>query len=177
MSPLIPLILNAGPSLLRMIGKAKGGKTESVIEKVVEVVEVVKGKSKAEQSLALDSVLNELPQDVMSDVQYELALINEQQESQKMLLEDRQSARDAYKVHNEQADKIAERIMKWNLPYIAFVLIVNVLCVVFITNSPVLAAVNTVFGMVIKSLFDERQNVSGFYFGSSMGSKQKDVKK
>lgn len=89
--------------------------------------------------------------------------------------QDRKDARDMYKDHSGQADKIADRIMKWNALYIVIALIANVVAVYYLKDSgAVLATLSSVLGMAIKSLFDERMAVTGFYFGSSMGSKHKD---
>lgn len=89
---------------------------------------------------------------------------------------DRQDARAMHNKHPEQADKIADRIMKYNLPYILFLLIANCLAMYFLKDySAILAIVSNLIGMTLKSLFDERNCVTGFYFGSSMGSKNKDA--
>lgn len=88
---------------------------------------------------------------------------------------DRKDARAMHNKHPQQADKIADRIMKFNLPYIFVLLIANVLAMFYLKEfSAILAIVSNLLGMTIKSLFDERNCVTGFYFGSSMGSKEKD---
>ena len=89
---------------------------------------------------------------------------------------DRLDARAMHNKHPQQADKIADRIMKYNLPYIFVLLVANVLAMFFLKEySAILAIVSNLLGMTIKSLFDERNTVTGFYFGSSMGSKNKDT--
>ncbi|PCI62032.1 MAG: hypothetical protein COB35_04955 [Gammaproteobacteria bacterium] len=89
---------------------------------------------------------------------------------------DRASARTMYSVHNDQADKIAERIIKYNLFYVLFLVLVQCLLIHFLKDeAAVLAAASATIGAVIKGLLDERKDVTGFYFGSSMGSKQKDA--
>jgi hypothetical protein len=88
---------------------------------------------------------------------------------------DRKNARAMHTKHPEQADKIADGIMTFNLPYIFFLLVANVLAMFYLKEySAILAIVSNLLGMTIKSLFDERNTVTGFYFGSSMGSKNKD---
>lgn len=123
----------------------------------------------ATPELALDAVkkdpaaANELKKQIMA---------NEQALSM-AAYEDRKDARAAYRVHPEQADKLAERIMRWNLPYIAFLLVMNCIAVYcFKDHGALLATISSVLGMAIKSLFDERKEVSGFYFGGSMHSNQ-----
>jgi hypothetical protein len=89
---------------------------------------------------------------------------------------DRKDARAMHNQHPEQADKIADRIMKYNLPYILFLLVANCLAMFFLREySAILAIISNLIGMTLKSLFDERNCVTGFYFGSSMGSKNKDM--
>ena len=97
-------------------------------------------------------------------------------------LADVAGARDMYKsTGHEQADKIAENIMKRNLPYLVGLASVNILILVFSEklelNTPVVLAVGNVIGMVIQSLINERAQVVGFYMGSSIGSKIKDKAK
>lgn len=97
-------------------------------------------------------------------------------------LADVKDARDMYKITgHEQADKIADDIMKRNLPYLVGLASVNILILVFSEklelNTPVVLAVGNLIGMVIQSLINERAQVVGFYMGSSIGSKIKDKAK
>jgi hypothetical protein len=97
-------------------------------------------------------------------------------------LADVAGARTMYaKTGHEQADKVAENIMKRNLPYLVGLASVNILILVFSEkldlNTPVVLAVGNVIGMVIQSLINERAQVVGFYMGSSIGSKIKDKAK
>ena len=83
-----------------------------------------------------------------------------------------------YVEQNVQADKIADRITKFNVLYIMLLVAVNCLLVYFLEgNGAVLAAASNIIGLVIRDLLAQIQAVTGFYFGSSMGSKSKDVKK
>ena len=97
--------------------------------------------------------------------------------SAQMEAEDRKSARDSYKVHHEQADKVAQSIMARNLPTIFILVIVNVTSVYaaeyFKLPTGVLAIISNLIGVVIGQLLAERQSVVGFFFGSSLGSKMK----
>lgn len=115
-----------------------------------------------------------------------LKQINELSESEmkkfEMSLKDIDSARNMYtNTGHEQADKIAENIMKRNLPYIVVMASVNVLVLLFAESfdlsTAVVLAVGNVIGMVIQSLINERAQVVGFYMGSSIGSKLKDKAK
>ncbi|WDE07277.1 hypothetical protein SG34_010505 [Thalassomonas viridans] len=89
--------------------------------------------------------------------------------------QDRADARAMHNQHPQQADKIADRIMTYNPIFIFLVLAAHVLAVIYLQDhSIILSTITSVLGMAIKSLFDERSCVTGFYFGSSMGSKAKD---
>lgn len=108
--------------------------------------------------------------------QLKQTLLNNEHEIDMAPYKDRQDARAMHNKHPQQADKIADRIMKYNLPYIFILLIANVLAMFYLKEfSAILAIVSNLLGMTIKSLFDERNCVTGFYFGSSMGSKNKDL--
>ncbi|REL32523.1 hypothetical protein [Thalassotalea euphylliae] len=89
---------------------------------------------------------------------------------------DRSDARDMYKAHHSQADQIAKGIMRWNLPVVLLLVIANCLVVFYFKdNAALLAIVCNAIGMAMQKLFDERQAVTAFFFGSSLGSKQKDA--
>jgi hypothetical protein len=109
-------------------------------------------------------------------IQLKQTLLDNEHELDMAPYKDRQDARAMHNQHPEQADKIADRIMKYNLPYILFLLVANCLAMFYLRDySAILAIVSNLIGMTLKSLFDERNCVTGFYFGSSMGSKNKDV--
>lgn len=100
----------------------------------------------------------------------------------KMELADKSDARDMYKsTDHEQADKIADSIMKRNLPYILVMSMVNIAVIIFyekLSLTPALIlAIGNILGMVIQSLIQERSQVVSFYMGSSLGSKLKDKAK
>jgi hypothetical protein len=93
-------------------------------------------------------------------------------ESEKTNIQTILNAQDMYKVKNEQADKIANSIFAWNLPFIGILITVNILAVQYITDGAMLAVVTNITGMALKTAFDERQTVLNFFFGSSMGSRK-----
>lgn len=132
----------------------------------------------------LKSKLSSLQTGVVGDNFYK-ELDNVSEEDKDLFLAslaDVKDARDMYKsTGHEQADKIAENIMKRNLPYLVGLASVNILILVFSEklelNTPVVLAVGNIIGMVIQSLINERAQVVGFYMGSSIGSKIKDKAK
>ena len=52
----------------------------------------------------------------------------------------------------------------------------NALALCFIKEATIAVAVGNVIGASIQALWNERQQVIGFFFGSSLGSKMKDIK-
>jgi hypothetical protein len=141
----------------------------SIASKVLDFATSQTGESDHEKAI---SVLNANPE---LAAQLKQTLIENEHELDMAPYLDRKGAREMHNKHPEQADKIADGIMKFNLPYIFVLLVANVLAMFFLKDySAILAIVSNLLGMTIKSLFDERNCVTGFYFGSSMGSKNKD---
>lgn len=107
-------------------------------------------------------------------IQYDLDL-------KKLENEDRSSAREMRKsTGSEFVDKLAMHIMKTNLPAVGILVIVNIIVLIcakiYKIDVSVVLAVGNVVGMVIGDLLRERREVTGFYLGSSIGSKLKDLK-
>jgi hypothetical protein len=175
MAPIITTLLSAGPALIRLFGTAKGGNTDRITETIADVVDIIQGNPTEQNKAKLQSLVDSL--DPVEIQQIELGLQQIQLDREKAYLQDRQNARSSYTVHNIQADKIADRVMRFNLIFIFAVLLINVGAVYWLKDEgTILAIIGNVLGMVLKGLFDERQTVTAFYFGSSMGSKQKDQK-
>ena len=83
-------------------------------------------------------------------------------------------AHESYQVKSEMADKVALQIITKNLPLIGLLVIVNVFIVHFLRdNATLIAIVSNVIGFATGQLFNERQAIVNFFFGSSLGSKQK----
>lgn len=80
-----------------------------------------------------------------------------------------------YQLKSEMADNIAKDIIKRNLPIIAVLVVVNVALVYYMKNEATLIAIaSNIIGITIGNLFAERQAIVNFFFGSSIGSKEKD---
>ena len=85
-------------------------------------------------------------------------------------------AHDTYQTKNDMADIIADRIIKRNLPYIVVLVITNLVLIYFMkTEVALLAIASNIIGITIGNLFSERQAIVNFFFGSSLGSKQKSL--
>lgn len=145
-----------------------GDKAEAAATEVVGIAEKITGKKGND---ALDAI----NADPAMALEFQKALLDDKYRLDELYLQDKASARDMYKVHHEQTDRISERIMTYNLWAILALVIVNGLAIYYLNNqSAVLATVSNLLGIVIKSLLDERKEVTGFHYGSSLGSKMKD---
>ena len=104
-----------------------------------------------------------------------IKLQNEESEkARRSEVDEMASARKSYGKHNQQADKIADKITTWNIPYILFMVVLNCGVVYLFRNDAALVAIaSNLIGMAINSLVSQLQSVTGFYFGSSIGSKAK----
>lgn len=86
------------------------------------------------------------------------------------------TSHETYRQSHTMADSIASSVIKWNLPTIFILVLVNIYIVdVFKDNAPLMAIASNIIGIAIGKLFTERQAVINFFFGSSIGSKDKDV--
>ncbi len=99
---------------------------------------------------------------------------NHSLELEKLALEKFKTSHDTYRQSHEMADKIASQIIRFNLPVILILVIINVLLVHYLKdNATLIAIASNIIGVAIGNLFNERQAIVNFFFGSSIGSKQK----
>lgn len=97
-------------------------------------------------------------------------------------VEDKDSAREMYAddTHGSKdfADDLAKKIIKNNPLYIGGLVLLEICMIMYIKfngwSVEVAASIGTTTGMIIQSLLNERKEIIGFYFGSSLGSKIKD---
>ena len=105
---------------------------------------------------------------------FKIAVMADSHVSEQMIADDMKDARDSYKTHHEEADKVSRSIMSRNLPTVFALVIVNILCTYYFKDDGnIIAIVSNIIGIVIGQLLSERQSVVGFFFGSSLGSKIK----
>ena len=149
--------------------KISGTVTGKVASKVIEFAQHATGKETPEEALeAVNSSPGHTPN-------FRNLVLENEHVLKMAAYEDRKDARQTYRIHPQQADKIAERVMRYNLPFIVGLVIINCVVLHFFRNdAALLAAVSNVLGMAIKSLFDERKEVTGFYFGGSMDASERE---
>lgn len=90
-------------------------------------------------------------------------------------LADVQNAREMYKVQHDTADDIANRVITQNHLAVMLLIIANGLVLVYVKDQVLAVAAGNLIGGSIAALWQERQKILNFYFGSSLGSKIKDV--
>ncbi|GEA12719.1 hypothetical protein [Alteromonas sp. KUL49] len=148
--------------------KVGGVVSSKVATRVIDIAQQVAGVTSP------DEALEKIGENARLASELKIQLMNNEQELRLAAYQDRKDARATYRVHPQQADKLASFIFKFNLPCIIALVIIN--CVVlhfFRDNAGLLASICNVVGMAIKSLFDERKEVTGFYYGGSMDASEK----
>ena len=117
-------------------------------------------------SLLVRTYLGELPWDLTDDDQLWFLRGGR-------MYQDLSNARAMYGQQHQNADRIARQIMTWNLPAIVALVAANCAAVYTIDNPTIAVALGNIIGASITYLWNERSQVVGFFFGSSMGSKDK----
>lgn len=85
-------------------------------------------------------------------------------------------AHETYQSKSDMANDIATQIINRNLPIIALLVVINVALVYLMKdNSALIAIASNIIGVAIGNLFNERQAIVNFFFGSSIGSKDKSI--
>ena len=147
---------STGLDIISILGKAKGGNIIGAINETKSLLT----SSTSKDSLSLLGELNDNENDFISDYD--------------KYLEDIKDARNMYIKEHEVADKIATKIIRENLPTIGGLIILNVGAVWLLEGKgEIIAIVSNFIGIAIGHLFNERQSVINFFFGSSKGSKDK----
>lgn len=90
-------------------------------------------------------------------------------------LADVQNAREMYKVQHDTADDIANWVITQNHLAVMLLIVANGLVLVYVKDQVLAVAAGNLIGGSIAALWQERQQILNFYFGSSLGSKIKDV--
>jgi hypothetical protein len=136
--------------------------------KIIDLAAAATGGGTAEE------VVERLRNDAQAREDAKRLLLHWEQELVRLQYEDLASARAMYSgAKNDMADKLANRIMSWNLPAIVALVAGNCAVVYTIDNPTIAVALGNIIGASITYLWAERSQVVGFFFGSSIGSKDK----
>ncbi len=161
------------PDIIGLFDSKRGKQAQTAMEAVESVASAVTGKTG-------DDAVKALEANPELAYKFKVAVMADSHVSEQLASEDRKDARASYKVHHEQADKIAGSIMRWNLPSMMLMAAIQVAVIIlakkYDLDVTIVAIVSNILGLVINSLISERQSVVGFFFGSSLGSKMKNDK-
>jgi F0F1-type ATP synthase assembly protein I len=168
MAPAILGLLQFAPKLINLFGD-RGSKITEVAETIGSIAQQITGGKSVSESVAA------LQADPQLAYQFEVAVMANETVLERLDEQSRARASEQYKVTHKTADQIANIIMKTNLPVVGVLVMVNVVAVdYFADQGPLVAVVSNLIGVVIGHLLSERQAVTAFFFGSSLGSKLKD---
>jgi len=176
-------IASAIPSLINLFTGEKS-RTDSVIE-LAKTAGKALGMKEEATPVSVVSHLSSNPDAVIKlkeleneAVKLENEHLREQIVEQNRHIEHKEDTRHkTYRTNSSQADKIADQVIKMNLPIIALLTIINISLVYFMQEQATLIAIaSNIIGVVIGKLLGERQSIINFFFGSSVGSKEKDEK-
>lgn len=138
------------------------GDDDPVAQKAIDIAKAVTGSpsiNDAIEALTGDTSLSAAFNDRVLANQFQFEL----------LLADRASARQNYPNSYKQADSMADRVMRQNLPLAVFMVGAQIGATYFLRESPALLSTATAAcTWVIKHLLDERKEVVGFYFGGAL---------
>lgn len=166
--PLIPIVTaltSIAPSIAKWIG---GDKAESAAQEVADLARSVTGQNDVEKAV------RQIQSDPTSQLEFLKLIEQNKTKLDELYLADTQNAREMYGKHNEQADKIAERVTRFNIDYAILIAVAQILSITLADlPDPAVVVIGNVCGWIIKGLLDERIQVCNFYFGSSIGSKSK----
>lgn len=168
-----PLLVKALPVIAQLvpdvIGWFAGDKAEDAAKKVVGIAESITGVKGDD---ALDAVMS----DPTVALEFKKAVMQDKYKLDEMFLDNTKDARAMYQKSNDMADKVADRIIRFNLPIGFLLLAINALFTYYMQDhAALISGLSTLIGAVVHALLKERQDVINFFFGSSMGSKMKSL--
>lgn len=148
------------------IGGDVGEKTAKAISGIAQGVTGASSPQEALEKIKADATMASQVRQKIMDQEHEL---------KKLYLDDVSNARAMYtQADHTMADKIADNIMKYNVPFV--ILLVAILVGVnFIPSvtAGVVSMISALVGGIIGKMLDERSQVTGFFLGSSRSSKDK----
>ena len=174
MAPIIPIIASALPSLINLF-TGKESRADSVINLAKQAGELLGLGTEASPDEVVKH-LNTNPDAVvkLKELEYNAkALENEHlrkqiEEANRHEEQKRGMAHETYRIKNDKQDRIAEQIIRFNLPVIFLLVCINIALVYFLRDkeySTLIAIASNIIGVVIGNLMNERQAIINFFFG------------
>lgn len=84
MAPIVTALLTAGPELIRMFGKSKGGNVERTAETISNTIDALKGLPVNEKTNRLQAVVDSLPPEQVSEIKVALEQIAAEREKNRL---------------------------------------------------------------------------------------------
>lgn len=168
LAPIISMLTQSG---LNLLGKALGAGEE----KVTSLIEEKTGIKLAEKNeLSQDDILALKKFEADNELELSRIALADKQEDNRHSEVLYTTAHTTYQSKSDMADTIAKQIIERNLPLIGILVLVNVAILNFLhDNATLIAIASNLIGIAIGNLFNERQAIINFFFGSSLGSKIK----
>jgi len=139
--------------------------TATVAKKVIDTAVTLSGARDGKEAIKLLYENQELSESVAAQVKAD------EMEMTKLMLDDVKSARAMYvDTGHEQANRVSDTVMRYNLPMIIALVLANVAALLYIKDTALAVAVGNLIGASIQAAWAERQQVLGFFLGSSLGS-------
>ena len=167
--PIIGMLADKGLDLLS--GAINGGaeKAKDYIEDKTGIVLDTKKGLSSEEGAKLKEC------EATNRIELERLSLENKKEDNRHEEANRSKAHETYQIKSTMADTIAKQIITRNLPIIGILVLVNVALVYFLQDKASLIAIaSNIIGVAIGNLFNERQAIVNFFFGSSLSSKDKD---
>jgi hypothetical protein len=153
----------------KIAGWLGGEKAEDAVQAVANVTRQVAGVNDVPEAVRAIQANPDMA------LKFQQLIADRETQFDRLYLQDRQDARKMYQEQHDTADVIADRVMKHNVAYVVLVLAGQCLAMWLLREeTEILSAVSMTSGWIVKGLLDERREVTGFYFGSSLGSRIKD---
>lgn len=159
-------IISVLSTIAPIIGQwVSGDDGEKAAVEIANLAKTVTGSNDAQA--AVDAIIA----DPNLQLEFQKTVEQNKHRLDELYLADRQDARKMYKkTEHKQADRIAEGVMKWNMVHAILIALAQIIALSYFTALPVavVVVIGNVSGWIIKGALDERKDVIGFYFGSSV---------
>lgn len=176
LAPIISMLVDKG---LDLAASAIDGGAEKAKDYIEEKTGIELGKNElSEKDVAKIKAMQDNPETKIKLQELALQKIKEENRHNEELADDINEkysiAHNSYHKHSEATDKLSFQIMRENLIIIGILVIIEFGAIYFLRdNGGLVATISGLIGAIINSLLAERQAVSNFRFGSSIGSKIK----
>lgn len=148
----------------KKIGDKFGTKTAETIGAIAQSAMKATSPEAALVELRKDPAKALMLRDRLEEREHELILAG---------LDDVKSAREMYTEQHDMADDVARKVIRQNHILVLLLIAANCSVALLVDESGIALALGSLISASIGALWQERQQVIGFYFGSSLGSKQK----